>query len=193
VTAIPAFGQESDGSWNLVRNSAGATDVSARSEITAPHGSGTAILKIRFRPRDSNRAKSDCKCVVVPMIVYLIVESPKRLPSFPFDKYDGPVEKTSNEFMKFELVPGNQGNARTVKVMVPNGGYSGELPDAFEFETFEKSVVSLLSDVKDGQRLSVMVNGPPSSIQVTFDTTGLKKLLDQAGLNSVHKSGSARR
>jgi len=192
VAAIPAFGQESEGSWSFVKDTEGVTFITARSEITAPQGSGIAMLRIRFQPRDSNRAKSDCKCVVVPVIVDLIVESPKRLPDFPFDKYDGPVEKTSNEFIRFELASADRGKARTVKVM-PNGGYGGDLPDVFEFETNEKSVVSFLLDVKDGQRLSVMVNGPPSSIHVTFDTTGLKKLIDQVGLDAVPRLGSTRR
>jgi hypothetical protein len=104
---------------------------------------------------------------------------------FPFEKYDGPVDKTSNEFMRFEFAPGGQGRTRTVKVMVPNGSYSVNPRDAFVFETIEKNVVSFLLDVKDGQKLSVMVNGPPSTIHVAFDTTGLKKLLDQVGLRAV--------
>jgi hypothetical protein len=129
--------------------------------------------------------KADCKCVLVPVIVDLIVE-PKRLPLFPFEKYDGPVEKTKDEFISFEVVPGTQ----TVKVM-PNGGYITIPPEAseesFEFETIEKSVVRFLLNVKDGQKLRVMVNGHPSSIRFVFDTTGLKELLDQAGLKSVSR------
>lgn len=184
LTTIPALGQESKSSWKLVKGATGITDVSARSEIITPQGSGFAILNIEYRTEDTASAKPDCKCVLVPVSVSLIVESPKHLPQFPFEKYDGPVDKTKNEFIKFEIAPGNQSRVRTVKVM-PNGGYVDIPPEAFAFDTSEKSVVSFLLDVKDGQKLSVMVNGLPSSIHVAFDTTGLKKLLNQMGLMAV--------
>jgi hypothetical protein len=117
------------------------------------------------------------------VIVYLIVESPKRLPSFPFEKYDGPVDKTQEEFIKFEITSRDQGRTRSMKVM-PNGFYAVNPPDAFEFDTIEQSVVPFLLEVRDGQKLSITVNGPPSSIRVAFDTTGLKKLFDQMGLSA---------
>ena len=191
LATIPALGQESKSSWTLVKDSNGAADVSARSEITTPKGSGFAILNIRYQPKDAAQAKADCKCVVVPVIVSLIVESPKRLPMFPFEKYEGPVDKTSDEFMTFEVAPHGQGRTRTVKVM-PNGFYSVDPQDAFIFDTLEKKIMSFLLEVRDGQKLSVMVNGAPKSIQVAFDTTGLKKLLDQVGLKAAPRESSVR-
>lgn len=192
VATIPVLSQESKNSWTLVKDLTGVAEVSSRSEITVPKGSGFAILNIRYQAGDAALAKADCKCVVVPVIVSLIVESPKRLPTFPFEKYDGPVDKTSNELMRFEVAPEGQGRTRTVKVM-PNGFYGVDPQDAFVFDTLEKSVVSFLLEVRDGQKLNVMVNGPPNSIQVSFDTTGLKKLFDQVGLKAVPRQSSVRR
>jgi hypothetical protein len=171
VTTISTFSQESKSSWRLLRAPSGVTEISARSEIVAPRGAGFATLKITYQPG-----------VNPPVIVNLIVESPKRLPIFPFDKYEGPVDKTKNEFIRFEVAPGDNVKIRSMNVKVPNGYYSVTPPGAFVVETIDKSAVSFLLDVKDGQKLSVMVNGPPSSIQVAFDTTGLKQLLDQVGL-----------
>jgi len=177
MATIPAFSQGSRSSWSLVRIRSGVSEISARSEIVAPQEAGFATLKITCQPG-----------VNPPVIVNLIVESPKHLPMFPFEKYDGPVDMTQNEFIRFEVIPGDQGGTRIMKVM-PTGYYGVTPPDAFLFETIEKSVVSFLLNVKDGQKLSIMVNGPPSSIQVTFDTTGLKQLLDQA----VPRQNSVRR
>jgi hypothetical protein len=173
VASIPAWGQESKSSWMLVREQAGANEVSARSEIAMPQRAGFATLKITYRA-GGNPA----------MIAYLIVESPRRLPSFPFEKYDGPIDKTRNEFMTFEVGAGDKGKTRSMKVM-PSGFYSVTPPDAFVFDTMDKGVASLLLEVKDGQKLTITVNGPPSSIQVVFDTTGLKQLFDQLGLKAV--------
>ena len=178
LAAMHAAGQESKSSWTLLRDSSGATEVSARSEITAPHGSGFAILKIRFQPTANPAA-----------IVYLTIESPQRLPLFPFEKYDGPVDKTEQEFIKFEIAPRYPGGMGTVRVM-PNGFYTVTPLDAFAFDTIDKRVVSLLLGAKDGQELSVTVNGPPISIQVAFETTGLKRLLDQIGLRARSLSSS---
>jgi len=166
VTA-PCLAQESDSPWKLVQGPAGATEISTRSEIVAPNGAGFATLKILQRASGKPA-----------VIVYLIIESPKSLPSFPFDKYDGPVDKTAKEFIKFEVAPKKQGTASSVKVM-PNGYYGVEPPDAFVFDTIDKSVISFLTRIRDGQILTVMVNGSPSSLRVAFDTTGLKKLLNQ--------------
>jgi len=173
VAAIPASGQESKSSWKLKKSSIRGFDISTRSEIASPQGAGFATLMIKYQPT-----------VTPPAIVYLFVESPKQLPLFPFVKYDGPVDRTEKEFIKFEVAPEDPVRARTVKVM-PDGYYGDTPPGAFVFDTIEKRVVSFLSKVKDGQKLIVTVNGPPSSIQVAFDTTGLKKLLDQVGLKAV--------
>lgn len=145
-------------------------DISARSEITAPQGAGFATFKIAYQPG-----------VVFPVTVSLIVESPKRLPRFPFEKYDGPVDRTQNEYMRLELASRNAGATRAIQLM-PNGDSVDLPPEAFVFSTIEKRIARFLLTVKDGQKLSVIVNGPPSSIRVSFDTTGLKKLLDQIGL-----------
>lgn len=171
MAAIPAFAQESKSLWKLEKSTIRGFDISARSEIATPQGAGFATFKITCQPG-----------VTPPAIVYLIIESPKQLPLFPFEKYDGPVEKTSSEFIRLDVASGNQGQIRSLNVEVPNGGYND---GAFTFDTIEKSVVSFLLKVNDGQKLTVTVNGPPSSIQVAFDTTGLKKLLDQVGLKAV--------
>jgi ABC-type transport system substrate-binding protein len=181
VATIPALGQESKSSWKLEKSPIRGIDISARSEIASPQGAGFATFKITYQPG-----------VNPSVIVNLIVESPKRLPNFPFEKYDGPVDMTKNEFIRFEVAPGNHGMTQTMKVM-PSGYYGVTPPDAFLFETIDKSVASFLLDVKDGQKLSVMVNGPPSSIQVAFDTAGLKQLLDQAGLKAVPRHNFVRR
>ena len=175
VVAIFASGQESKSSWTAEKSAIRGVDISARSEISSPQGSGFATLKIKCQPG-----------VTPPAIVYLSIESPEKLPSFPFDKYDGPVNKTDNEFIRFTITSVGQDRLQTLKVKVPNGGYDDGV---FVFDTIEKSVVSFLSKVKDGQKLTVTVNGPPSSIQVVFNTTGLKKLLDNAGVEAV--TGSA--
>jgi len=173
VTATaPSFAQGSDSPWTSAQAPSGATEVSARSEIAAPQGSGFAILKILY------------KAGKPAVIVYLIVESPQRLPIFPFDKYDGPVDKTQEEFIKFEVTSEKQGSARSVKVVAPNGYYGVTPRDAFVFDIVDKSVVSFLSHIRDEQRLTVTVNGTPSSLRVSFDTTGLKKLLDQMSLKT---------
>jgi hypothetical protein len=169
----PILSQESGGSWKLVKGPNGYSEVSARSEITAPQGAGFAILKIKRQPG-----------VTPPVIVYLIVESPRRLPMFPFEKYDGPVDKTHNEFMTFEVPSGDRSRILSLKLM-PNGFYGVDPPDAFVFDTIDNKVVPFLLEAKDGQKLTVGVNGPPTSIQVSFDTTGLKQLLDQMGLKTV--------
>ncbi len=143
-----------------MKGATGVTDLSARSEITAPQGSGFAVLNIEYRTVDTASAKPDCKCVLVPVSVRLTVESPKKLPQFPFEKYDGPVDKTKNEFIRFEIAPANQSRIRTVKVM-PNGGYVDFPQEAFAFDTIDKSVVSFLLAAKDKQKVSVMMNGPP--------------------------------
>ena len=166
VTA-PCLAQELDSSWKSIQRPSGATEISARSEIVAPHGAGFATLKILQRASGKPR-----------VIVYLIIESPKRVPSFPFDKYDGPVDKTAKQFIKFEVAPKKQGTTSSVKIM-PNGYYGVEPPDAFVFDTIDKSVVSFLTRLRDGQILKVIVNGSPSSLQVAFDATGLNKLLNQ--------------
>jgi hypothetical protein len=171
----PSLAQESASPWKSAKDPSGATEVSARSEIAAPQGAGFAILKILY-PVGGNPS----------VIVYLIVESPKRLPAFPFDLYDGAVDKTEKEFIKFEVASEKQGSARSVKVM-PNGFHTATPPGVFVFATIEKSVVSFLSRIRDGQRLTVMVNGTPSSLRVSFNTTGLKKLLDQTGLKTEKK------
>jgi hypothetical protein len=170
---MAALGQESKSTWTSERAQSGITEISARSEIAAPQGAGFATLKIKHQPG-----------ITPPVIVYLIVESPNRIPLFPFGKYDGPVDRTQEEFIEFELAPGDQGRTRTVKAM-PDGYYSVTPADAFVFDTIEKGVVSFLLAAKDGQKLNVMVNGLPSSIKVSFNTTGLQKLLEQAGLKAV--------
>jgi hypothetical protein len=170
ITSATALAQQSGSPWTLDRTPSGAIELSARSEIAAPQGAGFAILKI------IRRTSGDPK-----VIVYLIVESPKRIPTFPFDKYDGPVDKTSKEFITFEVAPGYHEALSGVKVM-PNGYYAVTPPDAFVFDTIDKRVLPFLLAMKDGQKLSVMVNGPPSSIRVVFDTTGLKQVLGQMGL-----------
>jgi len=171
VAAISASGQESKSSWKLEKSAIRGFDISARGEIATPRGAGFATFKITYQPG-----------VTPAVIVYLIVESPKQLPLFPFEKYDGPVDKTNNEFIRFDVASGDQGRIRTLNLEVPNGGYDDA---AFVFDTVEKSVVSFLLKVKDGQKLTVIVNGPPSSIQVAFDTTGLRTLLDQVGLREM--------
>jgi hypothetical protein len=171
MAAIPAFAQGSKSLWKLEKSAIRGFDISARSEIATPQGAGFATFKITCQSG-----------VIPPAIVYLIIESPKQLPLFPFEKYDGPVDKTSSEFIRLDVDSGNQGRIRSLNVEVPNGGYND---GAFTFDTIEKSVVSFLLKVNDGQKLTVLVNGPPSSIQVAFDTTGLKKLLDEAGLKAV--------
>ena len=135
VAVVPALSQESKSSWMLIREQSGANEVSAQSEITAPQGAGFATLRIR------------CQAGVnPPVIVSFIVESLKRLPMFPFEIYDGPVDVTENEFMKLELAPGDQGRARTMK-LIPNG-YRAITPEgAFVFETTEKRVVSFLLEI----------------------------------------------
>jgi hypothetical protein len=177
VAAITASGQEATNSWKLEKSPIRGFDILARSEIASPKGAGFATLKIKCQPG-----------VTPPAIVYLLIESPKQLPLFPFEKYDGPVEKTSKEFMTFDVASGGQDRTQTLKVNVPNGGYDDEV---FAFDTIEKDVVSFLLKVKDGQKLTVKVNGPPSTIQVAFDTTGLKKLLDQVGLRAIAGRQSA--
>jgi hypothetical protein len=162
--------QESRNSWKVVRDSSGIPEISARSEIAAPEGAGYATFKIRYQ-----------EGVTPPVIVDLIIESPKRLPFFPFEKYDGPVDKTKNEYIRFEVAPENQGGNPSVQVM-PNGDYND---NAFTFDTLDSRVVSFLLQVKDGEKLNVTVNGPPSSIHVSFDTTGLKSLLDKIGLKAM--------
>jgi len=171
VATIPALGQESKSSWKVEKSSIRGLDISARSEIASPQGAGFATLKITCQPG-----------VTRPVIVYLIVESPKQLPLFPFEKYDGPVDKTSNEFIRLDVASGNQGRIRSLNWEVPNGGYNDGV---FIFDTIEKSVVSFLLGINDGQKLTVLVNGRPKSIQVSFDTTGLKKLLEQARMKSI--------
>ena len=168
IAAIPASAQESKGQWKLEKSAIRGFDISARSEIATPQGAGFATFRITCQPG-----------VTPPVIVDLIVEFPKQLPLFPFEKYDGPVDKTSNEFIRLDVASGDQGRIRSLNLKVPNGGYND---GGFIFDTIEKSVVSFLLKVNDGQKLSVIVNGPPSSIHVSFDTTGLKQLLDQAGL-----------
>ena len=168
IAAIPASAQESKGQWKLEKSAIRGFDISARSEIATPQGAGFATFRITCQPG-----------VNPPVIVELIVESPKQLPLFPFEKYDGPVDKTSNEFIRLDVASGDQGRIRSLNLKVPNGGYND---GGFIFDTIEKSVVSFLLKVNDGQKLSVIVNGPPSSIHVSFDTTGLKQLLDQVGL-----------
>ena len=168
IAAIPASAQESKGQWKLEKSAIRGFDISARSEIATPQGAGFATFRITCQPG-----------VTPPVIVDLIVEFPKQLPLFPFEKYDGPVDKTSNEFIRLNVASGDQGRIRSLNLEVPNGGYND---GGFIFDTIEKSVVSFLLKVNDGQKLSVIVNGPPSSIHVSFDTTGLKQLLDQVGL-----------
>jgi hypothetical protein len=168
----PSLAQETESRWVSAQDPSGATEVSARSEIAAPKGAGFATLKILHR--------TDGKPAV---IVYLIVESPKRLSSFPFDKYDGPVDKTDREFIQFEVGNTKQGSTSSVKVM-PNGYYGVNPPGAFVFDTIDKSVVSFLSRIRDGQRMTVRVNGPPDSVRIVFDTTGLRTLLDQMNLKA---------
>jgi hypothetical protein len=180
AVTIPAFSQESQGAWKLMNDPAGGNQVSARSEITTPQGAGFASLKIKHQAG-----------VNPPTIVYLIVESPKRLPVFPFEKYDGPVEKTPSEYMAFEA-SGEFGRTRSVKV-IPNGFYSVTPPDAFVFDTIDRGVVSFLLEVKDGQKLSVLVNGPTNPIHVAFETTGLKQLLAQMGLKAMPRHNDARK
>jgi hypothetical protein len=165
---MPASAQESKSQWKLEKSAIRGFDISARSEIATPQGAGFATFKITCQPG-----------VTPPVIVDLIIESPKQMPLFPFEKYDGPVDKTSSEFIRLDVASGNQGRIRSLNVDVPNGGYND---GAFIFDTIEKSVVSFLLKVNDRQKLNVLVNGPPSSIQVAFDTTGLKQLLDQVGL-----------
>ena len=179
MAAIPAFAQESKSLWKLEKSTVRGFDISARSEIATPQGAGFATLKITCQPG-----------VIPPAIVYLIVESPNQLPLFPFEKYDGPVEKTSSEFIRLDVASGNQGRIRSLNVEVPNGGYND---GAFAFDTIEKSVVSFLSKVNDGQKLTVLVNGPPSSIQVAFDTTGLRQLLEEVGLKDMTRQGAVHR
>ena len=168
IAAMPASAQESKSQWKLEKSSIRGFDISARSEIATPQGAGFATFRITCQPG-----------VTPPVIVDLIVEFPKQLPLFPFEKYDGPVDKTSNEFIRLDVASGDQGRIRSLNLKVPNGGYND---GGFIFDTIEKSVVSFLLKVNDGQKLSVIVNGPPSSIHVSFDTTGLKQLLDQVGL-----------
>jgi hypothetical protein len=175
---IPAFSQESQGAWKLMNDPAGGYEVSARSEISTPQGTGFATLKIKHQAGANP-----------PSIVYLIVESPKRLPMFPFEKYDGPVEKTPSEYMAFE-VSGELGRTRSVKV-IPNGFYSITPPDAFIFDTIDKGVVSFLLEVKDGQKLSVTVNDPTNPIHVVFETAGLKQLLAQMGMKAMPRHNAA--
>jgi hypothetical protein len=178
MLTISVFSQESQKTWKLMNDSAGGYEVSARSEISTPKGAGFAILKIKHQAG-----------VNPPSIVYLIVESPKRLPMFPFEKYDGPVEKPSSEYMAFQ-VSGASSRTRSVKV-IPNGFYSVTPPDAFIFDTIDKSVVSFLLDVKDGQKLSVIVNSPANPIHVVFETAGLKQLLAQMGMKATPQHNDA--
>ena len=179
VAGITASGQEATNSWKLEKSPVRGFDISARSEIASPQGAGFATLKIKCQPG-----------VTPPAIVYLLIESPKQLPLFPFEKYDGPVDKTDKEFMRFDVVSGGQDRTQTLKVSVPNGGYDDAV---FAFDTIEKSVVSFLSKVNDGQKLTVLVNGPPSSIQVAFDTTGLRQLLEEVGLKDMTRQGAVHR
>ncbi len=170
LATIPALGQQSKSPWRLKKSPIRGVEVSARSEISAPQGAGYATFKIWYQPG-----------VNPPVIIDLIIESYKRLPVFPFEKYAGPVEMTGEEFVRFEVAGDDLGGSRVLKVM-PNGGYRD---DTFFFDTIDKSAVSFLLGVRDGQKLSVMVNGLPSSIRVAFDTTGLKQLLDHVGLKAV--------
>jgi hypothetical protein len=167
---VPALAKQTSSPWVLAQGPNGATEVSARSEIAAPQGSGFAVLKI-IHPAGDNPE----------VIVNLIVEAPKRLQVFPFDKYEGPVDKTAKEFMSFDIASRDRGAIGPAKVM-PNGYYSASLPGAFVFETIDKKLVRLLLGIGDGQKLTVMVNGRPNSIRVVFDTTGLKKILHRMGM-----------
>jgi hypothetical protein len=167
IAALPACGQQHQSAWKLVRESDGFTEISARSEISTPKDAGFAVLRI---VRGAGRQPG--------ISVSLVVESPKRLPQFPFEKYDGPIDKTRQEFMDFEVVPGVQGKT-AVRALVPNGGYVPTPPEAFAFTTSREDVIRALSGVRDGQKLNITVNGSPNSIQVAFDTTGLKQLIDQ--------------
>jgi len=89
------------------------------------------------------------------------------------------VDKTTTEFIRLDVASGNQGRIRSLNWDVPNGGYND---GGFTFDTIEKNVFSFLLRINDGQKLTVLVNGPPSSIKVAFDTTGLKELLDKGCL-----------
>jgi hypothetical protein len=173
LAALPALGQGSTRSWALEKDNVRGIDISARQEIQSPHGAGFARFRITYQPG-----------VNPPVIVYLIIESPKQLPLFPFDKYDGPIDKTKNEFITLELAPSEGGTTQTIKWAAPNGSYAVTPPDAFVFDTVDKSVVSFLLKAGDEQKLRVTVNGVPRSIQVAFDTSGLKTLFHHVGLTA---------
>lgn len=98
IAAQTAVGQKT--LWTLEKKSAEATEISGRSAITSPEGAGFATFKVTYQPRVEPQVSFD-----------LIVETPERLSRFPFAKYDGPVDRTDSEFIRFALDAGTEGKS----------------------------------------------------------------------------------
>jgi hypothetical protein len=150
--------------WEISQESHGKTFAFAIGKIKTPIKSGYARLLI-----EPGRGEK------VGTKISLVIESPKILRNFPFDRYEGPVEKSQNEYM---CVTVTNVKARKSVLVKPNGYYSELIPGCFMFSSLDPRLMNLLRDVQDGNQIIVSVNAVDgNSILVEFKTADLQKML----------------
>ena len=155
--------------WDFARLENGKSSVSSRTAVLRPKDGGFAVLKVE---------KGAGKGAGVKLV--LIIENPKLMPKFPFGSFEGPVDKTTNDFMTFQASVG--GRKKEMKC-APNGGYAPGGGGGFQFSTINSRMISFMKGLSDGSCLRVKVHAEGNeAIEVEFKTDGLvdglKKLSD---------------
>ena len=152
---------DDEGKWKIALLQNGKSQISVRGAISAPPQAGFARLIVEKGVGPKGRFK-----------VIFLIESPNSLEAFPFNKFEGPIEKSKDDFMTLSEV-----GSHPEKVIrcVPNGGFVGVDHTGFQFSSVSPQLISFLKELHEPSKLRVTIHSSSSKeIQFECVTEGLK-------------------
>ena len=161
----------------------GANQCDDRWRVSSGDNGKKAVVIIApiIYPRDSGSMKIAIESGLgrhAGISVKMLIESPGTVKGFPFDLFEGPVEKSKDEYMLLQA----RRKKEVVKEIkcVPNGYYVAEGNGGFLFTTESSAVIKFLRSLEDGCTLTVRIQAQAGCfIEVDCCTDGLRAGLDE--------------
>jgi hypothetical protein len=162
LSSLILFGENPlDNEWHYILKENGKKALIYRTTISNPKESGHATLSIE-KGLGSNAGT----------VLEVLIESPDKVRDFPFDAFEGPVDKSKNDYLAISVVKKKYKHKISC---IPNGRYIVNNNGGFVFSTINPKIISFLKKVEGGSKLLVQIHSSKGArIEIRCTTDGLK-------------------